>query len=105
AAFPCFDEPVYKSPWQLTLHIPHSLAAISNTGIASESGDAAMKTIAFRETKPLPSYLVAFAVGPFEFVDAGRAGRNQVPVRIVVPKGHAHEAKYAAEVIGDIIAR
>ena len=31
----------------------------------------------FAPTKPLPSYLVAFAVGPFEVVDAGTAGRNR----------------------------
>ena len=35
---------------------------------------AGMKTLVFKETKPLPSYLVAFAVGPFEFVNAGVAG-------------------------------
>jgi aminopeptidase N len=30
---------------------------------------------------------VAFAVGPFEYVNAGVAGKNRVPVRIVTPKG------------------
>src|SRR5262249_45344007 len=33
-AFPCFDEPAYKVPWQLTLHIPAQLAAVSNTPVA-----------------------------------------------------------------------
>lgn len=105
AAFPCFDEPSYKTPWQLTLHVPAQDSAISNTGVVSEKTEGAMKTVVFRETKPLPSYLVAFGVGPFEFVDAGKAGKNQVPVRIVVPKGHADEAKYAAEVTATIISR
>jgi alanyl aminopeptidase len=103
AAFPCFDEPSYKTPWQLTLHIPTGDTAISNTGIANEKGTGVGKTMTFRQTKPLPSYLVAFAVGPFEYVDAGKAGKNQVPVRIVVPKGHAAEAKYAASVTAEII--
>ena len=103
AAFPCFDEPSYKTPWQLTLHIPSGDTAVSNTGIANEDATAAGKTVTFRQTKPLPSYLVAFAVGPFEYVDAGKAGKNQVPVRIVVPKGHAAEAKYAASVTAEII--
>ncbi len=44
-------------------------------------------------------------VGPFEYVDAGKAGKNQFPVRIVVPKGHANEAKYAAEVTATILTR
>jgi alanyl aminopeptidase len=105
AAFPCFDEPSYKTPWKLTLHVPAGDSAISNTSVESEKTEGATKTVVFRETLPLPSYLVAFGVGPFEFVDAGRAGKNKVPVRIVVPKGHTGEAKYAAEVTATIISR
>jgi len=105
AAFPCFDEPSYKTPWQLTLHVPAKDSAVSNTPIASETAAAGMKTVVFRETKPLPSYLVAFGVGPFEYVSAGVAGRNKVPVRIVVPKGKSGEAKYAAEVTATILTR
>ncbi len=104
-AFPCFDEPSYKTPWQLTLHVPAGDTAISNTGIASEKDEGGTRTVVFRQTRPLPSYLVAFGVGPFEFVDAGTAGRNHVPVRIVVPEGHTAEAKYAAQITGEIISR
>jgi alanyl aminopeptidase len=104
-AFPCFDEPSYKVPWQVTLNIPRQYTAISNTPIANERTDGERKTVAFQQTKPLPSYLVAFAVGDFDFVPAGTAGRNHVPVRIVTPKGHADEAKYAAEVTATILTR
>jgi len=104
-AFPCFDEPSYKTPWQLTLHVPAQDAAVSNTPVASEKSENGVKTYVFRETKPLPSYLVALAVGPFEFVDAGFAGKNRVPVRIVTPKSRADEAKYAAEVTATILTR
>ncbi len=102
-AFPCFDEPSYKTPWQLTLQVPAGDTAISNTTPQSDKTDGAMRTFTFRETKPLPSYLVAFGVGPFEYVPAGFTARNHVPIRIVVPKGHAAEAKYAAEVTAGII--
>jgi alanyl aminopeptidase len=105
AAFPCFDEPSYKTPWQLTLHVPASSTAISNTPVLSENAVGAMRTYVFDQTRPLPSYLVAFAVGPFEYVDAGVAGHNRVPVRIVVPKGEAYQAKYAAEVTAPILTR
>lgn len=104
-AFPCFDEPSYKVPWQVTLSIPRQYTAVSNTPIANEAPDGERKTVAFRQTKPLPSYLVAFAIGDFDFVPAGTAGRNHVPVRIVTPKGHADEAKYAAEVTATILTR
>ena len=102
-AFPCFDEPEYKTPWQLTLHVPSKNTAISNTNIASEKTEGATKTYVFNPTKPLPSYLVAFAVGPFEYVPAGKTAVSGVPVRIVVPKGHAQEAEYAAKVTAGII--
>ncbi len=105
AAFPCFDEPSYKTPWQLTLHVPSQDTAVSNTGILNDKVKGATRTVTFRETLPLPSYLVALGVGPFEYVDAGKAGRQKVPVRIVVPKGHAAEAKYAAEHTAEIITR
>jgi alanyl aminopeptidase len=104
-AFPCFDEPSYKTPWQLTLRVPASDTAISNTNIASESTAGGLRTYVFNETKPLPSYLVAFGVGPFEYVNAGTAGVNKVPVRIVVPKGEGIQAKYAAEVTATILTR
>jgi alanyl aminopeptidase len=104
-AYPCFDEPSYKVPWQLTLHIPAEDKAVSNTPVVSERTEGATTTYVFKETKPLPSYLIAFGVGPFEFVDAGKAGKNQFPVRIVTPKGRANEAKYAAEVTATILTR
>ncbi|HEY3940794.1 MAG TPA: M1 family metallopeptidase [Bryobacteraceae bacterium] len=104
-AFPCFDEPSYKVPWQLTLTVPAQDTAISNTPIAEQQQRAGSKVYVFKQTKPLPSYLVAFAVGPFEYVDAGTAGRNHVPVRIVTPKGHADEAQYAAKVTATILTR
>ncbi len=105
AAFPCFDEPSYKVPWQLTLDVPQQNAAISNTPVEKEDTQGDRKIYTFKQTKPLPSYLVAFGVGPFDFVEAGRAGKNHVPVRIVTPKGHADEAKYAAEVTATILTR
>lgn len=103
-AFPCFDEPGYKVPWQLTLNVPQDDSAFSNAPALSESehGDG-MKTVRFAETKPLPSYLVAFAVGPMEMVPAGRAGGKSTEIRIIVPRGHAAEAQYVAAATPDIV--
>jgi len=104
-AFPCFDEPSYKVPWSLTLHVPAKMRAVSNTPVQDEILENDNHTFTFKQTKPLPSYLIAFAVGPFEYVEAGFAGKNHVPVRIIVPKGKADEAKYAAEVTATILTR
>jgi alanyl aminopeptidase len=104
-AFPCFDEPGYKVPWQLTLHVKKEhVVALSNTPIVSETdtGDG-MKTVKFAETPPLPSYLVAIAVGDMELVDAGTAGKKNTRIRIVVPHGRSTEAQYAAETTPAIV--
>ncbi len=102
-AFPCFDEPFYKVPWQLTLHVPAQDRVVSNTPVLSERTEGRNKTFVFEQTKPLPSYLVAFGVGPFEFVEAGFAGKKHIPVRIVTAKGRAGEAEYAAQVTATIL--
>jgi cytosol alanyl aminopeptidase len=104
-AFPCFDEPSFKTPWQLTIHAPKGAIAVSNTPVVAERSDGdGARAFVFAETKPLPSYLVAFGVGPFDVVPAGTAGRNKTVVRMIVPKGRAAEARWAAESTGPILA-
>jgi alanyl aminopeptidase len=96
-AFPTFDEPSYKVPWQLTIHTKKDLVALANTPAQLETDNRdGTKTVRFAETPPLPSYLVAFAVGPFEFVPAGQT-RKGAPIRIVVPRGRTADAAYPAE--------
>jgi len=105
-AFPCFDEPTFKVPWQLTLKVKQSDVALSNTPSLSEMpAEGGLKTVRFAETKPLPTYLVAFAVGPFDLVDAGRAGRGGTPLRIVVPHGKSAEAAYAVKTTPILLER
>jgi alanyl aminopeptidase len=101
-AFPSYDEPAYKIPWRLTLHVPKDDAAVSNTAIESEHVDGELRTVVFGETKPLPSYLVALAVGPFELLDAGTTHAG-VPLRVVVPRGLADQAAYARANLGAVI--
>ncbi|HEX3758695.1 MAG TPA: M1 family metallopeptidase, partial [Kofleriaceae bacterium] len=102
-AFPCFDEPDNKVPWQLTLDVPAQLVAVANAPIAAESPlSGGKKRVEFTPTKPLPSYLVAFGVGPFELVDAGKTQRG-TPVRIVALAHRAADAAYAAKTSARLI--
>jgi alanyl aminopeptidase len=95
-AFPCVDEPDRKTPWQLTLDVPKAAVAVSNTPVFGQADiDADHTRITFQETKPLPSYLVAFAVGPWDIVDAGKA-KSGLPIRIVTPRGTADRVKAIA---------
>ena len=96
-AVPCFDEPDVTVPWQLTLEVPAETSAVSNTPVDhEEAGAQGTKVVTFARTKPLPSYLVAFAVGPFDFVDAGKT-RAGVPLRVATPRGQAKQATWAVQ--------
>ena len=101
--FPCIDEPDRKVPWTLMLDVPKALVAASNAPIARERVlDDATRRVEFAPTKPLPSYLVAFAVGPFEIVDAGRTRRG-TPIRILALAGRGADAAWAARTSARIV--
>ena len=103
-AFPCVDEPSAKIPWELTLRVPVDLTAVANTPVASETpAGEKWKDVRFRQTRPLPSYLVAVAVGPFAAVDLGTVGRHKTPVRIFTPKGRTQDAAFAAQAIPQLL--
>jgi alanyl aminopeptidase len=96
-AFPGFDEPGYKAPLALTLHVPRDLVARANTPASAETDEPdGLKTVRFAETRPLPTYLYAWCVGPFDILDAGRHGRNRTPIQILVPAGRRAAAGFAA---------
>jgi alanyl aminopeptidase len=106
-AFPLFDEPGWKVPWTLSLTVPQALQAVSNMPVQSEEPDGpGFKRVSFQRTPPLPSYLLAFAVGDLALRDAGLVGRDRsLPMRFVTPAGRAGEADYAAGGTGRIVDR
>jgi len=85
-AFPCWDEPEFKIPFQVTVTVPAACTAVSNTPIEKESTVGGQRTVVFGRTPPLPSYLVAIAAGPFDYQPI--KGMS-VPGRIVTVKGAA----------------
>jgi alanyl aminopeptidase len=101
-AFPCLDEPDSKVPWQLTIVAPKSDIAVSNTPVVKDTELGAMHQVEFARTKPLPSYLIAFGVGPFDVVDAGKT-KSGVPVRIVTLAGRSADAAWAAKATPKIL--
>jgi alanyl aminopeptidase len=107
-AFPCFDEPGWKTPWKLTLDAPAANVVVSNTRELSASdapGRAGWKRHEFAATPPLPTYLVALAVGPFDVVDGGTAGRKNTPLRYLALRGRGAEMRFAKESTPGVLAR
>lgn len=100
--FPGFDEPGWKVPWDLALTIPQDMTAVASAPMLREVvlGNG-LKRVEFQTTKPLPSYLLAFGVGPFDILDGGMVGKT--PVRFITPHGRAQEARFAASVTPEIL--
>ncbi len=100
-AFPCWDEPSFKIPFQLTLLLPSAHRAVSNTPIARTIPGKGSKTVVFQKTKPMPSYILAIATGPLELVPI--TGMS-VPGNVVTVKGKSALAKRATEMAPPILA-
>ncbi|HEV7643479.1 MAG TPA: M1 family aminopeptidase [Pyrinomonadaceae bacterium] len=80
-AFPCFDQPDLKARFTLSVDTPEDWKVISNTAANSirglpvthsEEWRKKLFTTYFQETKPISTYVFAFAAGDFtEFNDKG----------------------------------
>jgi cytosol alanyl aminopeptidase len=104
-AFPCFDDPKFKTPWQMTIHVKRTDKAFTNGRMIRETDEPnGMKAVRFAETKPLPAEVVAFAVGPFDVYEGAPAGHG-TPIRVITAKGHAEEGKLAAQASVDVLPR
>lgn len=65
-AFPCFDQPDLKGRFTLDVTVPVGWTVISNTDSGADR-DSHIR-VQFAETKPISTYLFAFAAGPFKKV-------------------------------------
>jgi aminopeptidase N len=102
-AFPCFDEPGFKTPYDVTITTPAANVALANAPEATEATDPDGTVVhTFGTSHPLPSYLVAFAVGPFDIAQGQRA---PFPIRVITTKGKANQADLALDVAAELVAR
>jgi aminopeptidase N len=90
-AFPIFDEPSFKIPYQLTVVVPEELVAVANTPVESSTQEEGWRRVTFMQTPPLPSYLLAYAVGPLDRVPIDGL---DVPAFIYTPKGRSGEVGF-----------
>ncbi len=90
-AFPSFDQPGYKTPFTVKIAAPKDQFVVSNAPETGDAGQGAMKVHTYAPTKPLPTYLVALAVGPFDVVSTAAAPngvRSQpLPMRGIAERG------------------
>jgi alanyl aminopeptidase len=99
--FPSFDEPRFKTPFDVRLKVKKGDVAIANARLLErKSVDANFDEVTFATTPPLPSYLLAVAVGPFDVVDGPMLTKtalrdHDVPLRGVAAQGKGNELGHA----------
>ena len=69
--FPCFDQPDLKAKFKLELELPDGWTACANGAVETQTGNK----VAFKQTKPISTYLFAFAAGEFQSVTREISGR------------------------------
>ncbi|MDV6331723.1 M1 family metallopeptidase [Asticcacaulis sp. 201] len=101
AAFPSFDEPGFKTPFRVSITTDPDLVALTN---APQDGvvkaDKLLQHL-YYSTEKLPTYLMAFVVGPFVtaegVVPPNKYRNHPLPIRIVATKPNAAKLKYALD--------
>jgi len=85
-AFPCFDEPTYKVPFHVSVTVPKGMIAAANAPEKARTEGGSTTTFHFAPTQPLPTYLVALAVGDLDVREL--TSRTQKPaIRLLTTKG------------------
>src|SRR3989338_145843 len=96
-AFPCVDEPAAKASYDVTLIIPKSHRAISNTHETSvREHESGYKIVEFAPTPKMSTYLLAFIVGKFDYIEAKT--KEGIMLRIFTTPGKKHQARFALDV-------
>ena len=110
--FPGFDEPGFKTPFDVSLQIPSDMRAIFNTLEAKDGvkRDGNKQWIKFETTKKLPTYLLAVVVGELDIVEhaaipASAIRTNTIPFRGVATAGKGKLMAYALENTAAIVAK
>jgi alanyl aminopeptidase len=108
-AFPGFDEPGFKTLFDVTVTAPAGDKVIANTPVANDTGTGnGMMRWTFQTTRPLPTYLIALAVGPLDIVDMGDIPPNQyrdhpLHLRGIAAKGMGPKLQYALSLTPSVI--
>ncbi|KAL7777303.1 hypothetical protein CFE70_007726 [Pyrenophora teres f. teres 0-1] len=101
-AFPCFDEPNLKATFDVELEVPKDQVALSNMPEKEikPSKREGFHTVVFERSPIMSTYLLAWAIGDFEYVEAFTErkynGKN-IPVRVYTTRGLKEQGRFALD--------
>ena len=99
--FPCFDDPIYKVPFDATVTVPNGNTAFFNTPEKSRTDVGGKTQFVFETSKRMPTYLVALAIGPLAVV---KAEGGPVPIRVITRPGSEKLAAPALRIAKEHLA-
>ncbi|MFV8781000.1 M1 family aminopeptidase [Microbulbifer sp. SA54] len=106
---PGFDEPGLKATYDINLTIPKGYVAIGNAPEVNrtDAGNG-MEKVTFAQTRPMPTYLLSLAVGPFDVVErpaipANKYRKEELPLRGFARKGRGKDLKYILDVTPEML--
>ncbi|KAL4243857.1 Aminopeptidase [Abortiporus biennis] len=134
-AFPCWDEPLLKATYTVTMIHRKDTVALSNMDVEFEapyiadqaqpndgyfsklfsrlaggttSDSSGMKITRFTKSPPMSTYLVAFANGPFSYIESSYtspiSGKVR-PLRVYATPDLIHQAQFALDVTKAVMPR
>jgi tricorn protease interacting factor F2/3 len=90
--FPCFDQPVYKSVFDVTLVLDAGSQVVFNTRPKGSQTENGRKEVVFEPTPPMSSYLLYIGLGPFSFLE-GHA--KSTLISVALPAGREEAGAFA----------
>lgn len=106
-AFPCMDEPALKATFVVNITSDHGYTVLGNTPVEKlqEKGDQKITT--FQKTPIMSTYLLAWAIGEFEYIEGFTSEKyyndKPLPVRIYTTKGYTRDAELALSLAPKIV--
>lgn len=107
-AFPCLDEPALKATFTVHITTDENLVVLGNMPVASEKpAESGKKVVTFCKTPLMSTYLLAWAVGEFEYIQGFTEelyyDNKPLPVSIYTTKGFTQDAQFALEIAPKIV--
>jgi aminopeptidase N len=93
--FPSWDEPQFRTPYNLTITVPADRDLVANmpqAGVQQQPGG--LKTVTFQRTPPMSSYLVFLGIGEFDRITTTAAGTE---IGVVAKRGSGANGRWAME--------
>jgi len=98
--FPGFDEPGFKTPFTVSVRSPAGAKVFANAPEVAAVRSGGTRVHRFAPTRPLPTYLVAIVVGPFDVLETtvppNEVRRQPLPMRVIATRGQKPRMQLAA---------